>query len=109
MSDETKELEFLSDTAMRVYRSLKGGPKLGNPSGWIKEVERRAILAFVNKVCVAYQKHNGSAVREDMIIACAEFGVKPTWFFDVPTEQDDAAARELRADVARYRILKGLD
>lgn len=94
-----------SEAAEKLADAIRRTGGIGHPAGWIREVESRAIFAFVDHVAAEYRVHPGAAIREDVTIACARFGVKPEWFF--PDDED--AIRELRADVAHYRIMAGLE
>lgn len=104
------EREPLSEFADEFTALLEGNHQVANPRGWVAEVEARAIFAFVSYVSAEYKAHTGKAVREDMVLACARFGAEPAWFF---TDEDDvvdaAGVRELRAEVAYYRVIEGLE
>lgn len=101
-----------SNAALTVVNHLRrnDGSTLSMPASWIKDVEARAIAAFVAYQSAEYRKHSSDAVREDMVVACARFGVDPAWFFtDEDGDVEETGTRELRADVAHYRIMHGLD
>lgn len=104
-----EERGLLSSQALRLSDVVK--TNLGGDSdAWVAEVEARAILAFTSHVSTEYNRHNGAAIRDDMIIACARFGVNPAWYYtDDDGEVDEHSARMLRADVAHYRIMHELD
>lgn len=115
MSAELREAYgVLSNPAVSVVRALRSpdSVELAGPDLFVQQVEARAIFAFVSEMSALYQKHTGEAMREDMIVACARFGVNPDWFYmdqDSGEMQDALAARALRADVAHYRIMHALD
>lgn len=77
---------------------------------WLHGVEARAIAEFVAYQSAHYRQHSSNAVHEDLVVACARFGVDPKWFFtDENGTVDETGTRGLRADVAHYRIMHGLD
>lgn len=104
------EKQVLTTQAERLVRHIKAGSALARPESWVAEVEARAIAAFLSHLSADYRKHTAVAVREDMIVACARFGVDPAWFYTDADQLVDAdGARSLRADVAHYRIMEGLE
>lgn len=56
---------------------------------------QQAIVDFVGRQSVAYHKHSGDAVTEDMVLAVREFGVPVEAFYD-----DEPGQAWLRAQVA---------
>lgn len=66
------------------------------------ETAARAVFAFVDAMGVIYRKHSSEAVQEDMVVACARFGVRPEWF-----GFDESGLQELVAEVAKADILLG--
>lgn len=102
----------LTDAEWRAFQAL---PDQGHSHrAWIdariEEAEARAIAAFLSHMSADYRKHTAEAAREDMIVACARFGVDPAWFYTDEDQLVDAEqARSLRADVAHYRIMEGLE
>lgn len=108
MSTDYEDVGLRSEAALTLASHIRRKANLANPESWIAEVEARAITAFISHMSAEYRKHSASAVREDMIVACARFGVKPEWFVD-DDDDDPTFVRELRADVAHYRIMHGLD
>jgi hypothetical protein len=67
-----------------------------------EESYKQGIIDFVSTVSVLYSRHSGAAVNEDMLIACVEFDIDPSAFFDSEDE-----ARNLRAEVAAAKVRKG--
>jgi hypothetical protein len=95
---------MLTEAGERLCGAIKRpNSTIGVPESWIAEIEKEAIQKFVAKMSADYRRHNAVAVREDMVSACADFGVDPESFYDLPEE-----ALELKADVAHYKIMKGL-
>lgn len=100
----------LSDTAISVIAALEGRVQLADNELFVRQVEARAICNFVSNMSADYRKHNALAVHEDLVVACAKYGVQPEWFFtDDEGNVDEVGTRELRADVAHYRIMEGLE
>lgn len=114
MTAMTKSQEYLNEQA-EVAQILRDGMArgVGSPgladlilkSQWLKDHESRAqkagIVEFVGRQSVAYQKHSGNAITEDMTLAVIEFGVDPAAFYG-GTDVDDGT-RWLEAEVMRAR------
>lgn len=111
-TDQREEYGVLSRDAVTVVNHLRrsDGSSLAAPHEWIQQVEARAIAAFVADMSADYRKHTAEGVHEDLVVSCARFGVDPKWYFtDEDGTVDETSTRELRADVAYYRIMHGLD
>ena len=107
MSDNEVTPPLLSDVASQVLKALYGKHKLSKPDAWVRDVERRAIFHFVSEMSARYETHSANSVREDMIAACAWYDIPPAWFFE--DSKDEIAERELRADVAHYKIMNEME
>lgn len=99
-----------SSQALTLVNHIRDKANLGHPEAWVKAVEARAIAEFVGHYTATSIKASGESCRELLIVACARFGVNPSWFFtNDDGEVEETSTRELRAEVAYYRILHGLD
>lgn len=109
--EDWEALGLKSSQALTLVRHVRNRVNLSRPEEWIKEVESRAIAEFVGYQSAKSLTTSGQALRECLIVACARFGARPEWFFtdEDNGEVDETSARELRADVAHYRIMHGLD
>lgn len=96
--------ELITESGERLNQAIRRpNSTIGCPESWIAEIEKEAIKKFVEKMSADYRKHSAVAVHEDMVSACADFGVNPESFYTLPEE-----ALELKADVAHYKVMKGL-
>jgi hypothetical protein len=64
MSIESHEHQMLSEAAIRRWLAAHD-----------REVAAAAVAEFVGRVGVAYRRHSGAALEEDIAIAISEFGV----------------------------------
>jgi len=109
-ADLRKEYGVLSDEAVTLVKHIKDHNRLAHPHEWIKGVEARAIAAYICEFSATALRVSGAATTEMMIIACVRFNVQPAWFYtDEDGTLDKTAETELRARVAYYRIMHGLD
>lgn len=108
--DEWEARGLQSSQALSLVGDIVRKANLSDPAAWVREVETRAIAEFVGYQSACSMKISGDGCRENMIVACARFGVDPLWFYtDDEGRVDTECARTLRADVAHYRIMNGLD
>lgn len=95
---------MITEAGDRLYEAIyRPHSVIARPESWIADIEKEAIQKFVSKMSADYRKHNAVGVHEDMVSACADFGVDPESFYELPEE-----ALELKADIAHYKVMRGL-